>query len=268
MPYAEVGGGRRIFYLRRGAGEPLLLVQGMSGHHQFWGEEFLRRLERDYEVVVYDHRGIGTSDRADEPFSIADLADDAAGLITELGWPSAHVFGISLGGMITQELLLRHPALVRTATIGCSWAGGPTGVMPSTSHEVVAAIASRDLERVLRVGYAANLSAGYRADPAHFETYRAAALAVRVPSAVVGMQFRAALAHDTADRLPSVTAPTLVLHGTADEGIVAANGERIAALVPGARLVLFDGVGHLFWYEEPDRTVELLRELTTAGRPA
>ncbi|HWN33640.1 MAG TPA: alpha/beta fold hydrolase [Pseudonocardia sp.] len=263
MPYAEVGG-RQIFYLRRGTGEPLLLVQGMSGHHQFWGEAFLRRLERDYEVVVYDHRGIGTSDRAEQPFSIADLADDAAGLITELGWPSAHVFGISLGGMITQELLLRHPALVRTATIGCSWAGGPTGVMPQTSHEIVDAIASRDVERVLRVGYAANLSASYRADPAHFEAYRAAALAVRVPSAVVGMQFQAALAHDTADRLTGVTAPTLVLHGTADEGILAANGERIAALIPGARLVLFDGVGHLFWLEEPDRTVELLRELTNS----
>jgi len=69
MPFAEVGG-RRLFYLRRGTGEPLLLVQGMSGHHQFWGESFLRRLERDYDVVVYDHRGIGTSDRADEPFSI------------------------------------------------------------------------------------------------------------------------------------------------------------------------------------------------------
>jgi pimeloyl-ACP methyl ester carboxylesterase len=266
MPLAEVAG-RHLFYLRRGAGEPLLLVQGMSGHHQFWGESFLRRLERDYEVVVYDHRGIGTSDRADERFSIADLADDAAGLITELGWPSAHVFGISLGGMIIQELLLRHPELVRTATIGCSWAGGPTGVMPRTSHEVVAAIASRDVERVLQVGYAANLSARYRADPAHFEAYRTAALAVRVPSAVVGLQFQAALAHDTADRLPSVTAPTLVVHGTADEGIASANSERIAALIPGARLVLFDGVGHLFWFEEPDRTVGLLLELTgAAGR--
>ena len=266
MTYAEVGGGRRLFYRLGGSGEPLLLVQGMSGHHRFWGEAFLRRLERDYEVAVYDHRGIGTSDRAEEPFTIADLADDAAGLINALGWPSAHVFGISLGGMITQELLMRHPALVRTATIGCSWAGGPTGVMPQTSHEIVAAIASRDVERVLRVGYAANLSARYRADPANFAAYREAALAVRVPSAVVGIQFQAALAHDTADRLPTITTPTLVLHGTADEGIVSANSERIAALIPGARLVLFDGVGHLFWFEEPDRTVELLGELTKAGQ--
>jgi pimeloyl-ACP methyl ester carboxylesterase len=168
--------------------------------------------------------------------------------------------------MITQELLLRHPALVRTATIGCSWAGGPTGVMPQTSHEIVAAIASRDVERVLRVGYAANLSARYRAHPARFAAYREAALAVRVPSPVVGMQFQAALAHDTADRLPTITTPTLVLHGTADEGIVSANSERIAALIPGARLVLFDGVGHLFWFEEPDRTVELLGELTKADQ--
>jgi len=78
----------------------------------------------------------------------------------------------------------------------------------------------------------------------------------------VAMQFQAALAHDTAARLPGIGTPTLVLHGTADEGLPSVNGEQIAALVPGAHLHLFDGVGHLFWWEEPERTVELLRAHT------
>lgn len=125
--HAEVGG-RRIGYVRRGHGAPLLLlIQGMAGHHRFWGEWFLRMLEPHFDLVAYDHRGIGGGDRADEPFGTADLADDAAGLIRALGWRDAHVLGISLGGMTAQELVLRHPGLVRTVAIGCSWAGGPDG---------------------------------------------------------------------------------------------------------------------------------------------
>lgn len=259
MPHAHTNG-QRLHYRRSGRGEPLLLVQGMSGHHRFWGESFLAMLETDYDVVAYDHRGIGTSSRAGDPFSIADLADDAAGLLDAIGWSGAHVFGISLGGMIGQELVLRHPERVRTLTLGCTWAGGPEGVIGEASHEIVAAIGAREVERALTTGYEANLSPRYRADPARFATYRECALAVRVPAPVVQMQFRAALAHDTAGRLPGVRTPTLVLHGTGDVGIPAVNGERIAALVPGARLHLFDGAGHLFWWEEPETTAALLRE--------
>jgi len=161
--------------------------------------------------------------------------------------------------MITQELLLRHPALVRTATIGCSWAGGPTGVMPQTSHEIVDAIASRDVERVLRVGYAATCSASYRADPAHSRPTgrRRWRCGCRRGGR---MQFQPR-SRTTRRRLAGVTAPTLVLHGTADEGISrpTASGSRADSGRPAGPV---RRVGHLFWLEEPDRTVELLRELT------
>jgi 3-oxoadipate enol-lactonase len=251
-------GGRRLSYIRRGQGEPLLLVQGMSGHHDFWGDWFLELLEPHFDLVAFDNRGIATSDRADEPFSIADLADDAAGVIRGLGWDNAHVFGISLGGMIVQELTLRHPGLVRTLAIGCSWAGGPDGVIAEVSEGMVAAMATRNVEHALRVGFAGNVSESFAADPAHFETYSRLALAQKVPVPVVRMQFAAALRHNTVDRLPTIAAPTLVLHGTADAGIPSLNGEQLASRIPGARLELFDGVGHLFWWEEPERTAELL----------
>jgi 3-oxoadipate enol-lactonase len=259
--------GRRVSYLRRGAGEPLLLLQGMGGHHQFWTEPFLELLEPHFDVVAPDHRGIGASDRADRPFSIADLADDAAGLVAELGWSDAHVFGISLGGMVAQELVLRHPGAVRTLTIGCSTAGGSAGIDPEVPRRVVAAMATRNAELALRVSFEANLSPAYAADPGHFDAFKATSLAVKVPSVVAGMQFQAALAHDTRDRLPTVSAPTLVLHGTADEMLGSAQGELIAGLVPGARLELFDGVGHLFWWEQPERAAALLREHATGATP-
>jgi pimeloyl-ACP methyl ester carboxylesterase len=266
MPHIEVDG-RRIFYVRRGTGEPLLLIHGMGGHHLSWGERFLGPLARDSDVVTFDHRGIGRSDRADEPFTVADLADDAAGLLAGIGWPAAHVFGVAVGGMVAQELALRHPELVRTMTIGASSAGGRDGEVPATVHRMMDAIATRNVDHGLRTTFEATLSPRFTADPANFDTYRRLTLAERAPVPVVQRQYRAGRAHDTTTRLSAVTAATLVLHGTADAIIAPANGKRVARLIPGARLELLDGAGHLFWWEQPDRTVTLLRDHITGGHP-
>lgn len=169
--------------------------------------------------------------------------------------------------MVVQELALHHPALVRTLTIGCSWAGGPDAQLSETAHRIVAAIATRDPDHALRTSFEANFSPAYGPQPGRFEHFARLALTVRVPARVVQRQLDAALRHDTVNRLPGITAPTLVLHGTADAGMDQHHGERIAALIPSARLELFDGVGHLFWWEDPDRTVRLLHEHTgAAGR--
>ena len=88
------------------------------------GRAVPRGLARDFEVTVYDHRGVGKSSRAEPGYSIADLADDAAALLDELGLESTHVLGISMGGMVAQELALRHPSSVRTLTLGCTYSGG------------------------------------------------------------------------------------------------------------------------------------------------
>src|SRR5689334_3317438 len=96
--------GFELFHQRRGSGEPLLLIQGMSGTHLSWGEPFVQDLERSFDVIAYDHRGIGRSSPVTDPFTIGDLAEDAAGLLDALGLESAHVLGISMGGMIAQEL--------------------------------------------------------------------------------------------------------------------------------------------------------------------
>ncbi len=256
MEFAEVDG-RRFAYIRRGQGEPLLLIQGMGAHHQFWGEDLLSALEQHYDIVAFDHRGIGESAWAAEPFSTADLAADAAGIIKAVGWRDAHVFGISLGGMVAQELTIGFPGLVRTLTIGGSWAGGPDGVMSETALRVVTAMATKDIGHSLRTGYEANFSAGFTG---HFDRYAATALAVRVPVKVVQLQWEAGNNHDTSARLPTITAPALVIHGTADAMLPVANGRHIAGLIPGARLELLPDVGHLFWWEDPARVASLLLE--------
>lgn len=250
-------GGRRLAYVRQGAGQPLLLIQGMAVHHRMWGDGFVADLARHFDVIAYDHQGIGTSDRADDSFTTtADLAADAAGLVTALGLGPVHVFGVSLGGMVAQELAIRHPELARTLTIGCSWAGG---VMSETAGRIVAAIATKDLDHSLRTSYEANLSQRFATNRAVYERYVTLTLAVKVPVPVVLTQFEASKRHDTRTRLAAITAPTLVIHGTEDAMLPVANGKLIANLIPGARLELLPDAGHLFWWEEPDRTVDLLR---------
>jgi 3-oxoadipate enol-lactonase len=261
MPYAELGS-RRLHYVRRGSGAPLLLIQGMAGHHQLWGEPLLTRLTGDYDVVAYDHRGIGESTDVPGEFTIRDLADDAVALLDVLDWPSAHVMGISLGGMVAQELALTRRNRVRTLTVGCSYAGGAGSTLEAPGPmSMFEAMNTGDIEIAIRAAYAANLSPTYRADESHYEPFMAAALAVRVPTAIVRRQAQAAFTHDTSARLPELDIPTLVLHGTADQMLLPSNGEQIARLIPGAHLRLFSDVGHLFWWERTDETVQLMRNV-------
>lgn len=263
---------RSLFYRRTGEGEPLLLIQGLSGTHASWGPEFLDALGPGLELISYDHRGIGDSGAIDGPFTIPDLARDASELLDALGLESAHVLGISMGGMIAQELALAHPERVRTLTLGCTYPGGPQSRITdqATVQRLLAGFASGDAEVILRTSFEVNVSPAYAARPGTWEQFREIALSVPSPIPVIFEQLRATAAHDASDRLASLTAPTLVIHGDADQMLDVVNGELIARLVPGARLELLPGVGHLFWVEEPGRSAELVRghALAAAATPA
>ncbi len=257
----------RLHHVRRGGGEPLLLIQGMSGTHVSWGEPFLGLLEADFDLVAYDHRGIGFSPDANGAFSIRDLAQDAVALLDELGWERAHVAGISMGGMVAQELAIAHGERIRTLTLGCTYAGGPTGALaaPETLRELSEAMMSGDRERALRATYAVNLSDGFSADEANFAAFREMALEVPARLRTILLQMQAIAGHDTSARLASIDRPTLVIHGTADRMLPASNGAAIAAAIPGARLELLQGAGHMFWWERPERSATLVREHALAG---
>jgi pimeloyl-ACP methyl ester carboxylesterase len=264
MPNAAFDG-ISLYYERRGAGEPVLLIQGMSGTHLAWGEPFLGALGDDLDVVAYNHRGVGESSPQEAPFTIAELADDADGLLGALGWESAHVVGISMGGMVAQELALRHPERIRTLTLGCTYPGGAEGRLadPALIQELAGALLSGDRELALRTGFAANLSAAHVADEANWAPFHAMATALPVPVPLIMLQMQSVMGHDTSARLGSIEAPTLVIHGTEDRMLPVRNGEVIARLIPDARLEVLDGVGHMFWWEQPERSAALVRSHVT-----
>ena len=212
-------------------------------------------------MISYDHRGVGSSSRLEGPITIAELAADAAGLIRALELDSVHVLGISMGGMVAQELVLAEPELVRTVTLGCTYCGGPES---SYGTDVArAAVRGDELGRphAWPCGPPSRSTCRRRPPPtpscgiATRRSPPSGAVAV----AVILAQAAACAQHDTHDRLPGVETPTLVIHGTADELIPVDNGRLIASLIPGAGLEIFDGVGHLFFWEEPVAAAELVR---------
>jgi pimeloyl-ACP methyl ester carboxylesterase len=260
MPSVEVSG-TELHYLREGGGEPMLLIQGMSATHLAWGEPFLAPLRESFDCIVFDNRGMGLSGRAETPFTIADLAGDALGLLDALEVESAHVVGISMGGMIAQELTLAHPDRVRTLTLGATYCGGPNGRLmdPEDLQRLGAAMAAGDRGRVRRVMWEVNLSPGFREDDSRFAAFEEMATALPAPGPVILQQMRACGAHDTSKRLSRISTPTLVVHGTEDRLLPVANGQEIAALIP-TRLELLEGVGHMFWWEQPERSAELVQD--------
>jgi len=260
MPKVDVAG-TELYYERSGAGEPMLLIQGMSATHLTWGRPFLAALEPHFECVVYDHRGMGRSGRALLPFTIADLAADALALLDALEIESAHVVGISMGGMTAQELALAQPERVRTLTLGATYCGGPEGSLmaPEDVQLLGAAMQSGDPERVRRAMWEINLSPAFREDDHRYDAFLAMANALPAPRAVVMEQMRACAAHDTSERLGRLSVPTLVVHGEADRLLRVENGKQIAALL-SVKPTLLEGVGHMFWWEQPERSAELIRE--------
>jgi pimeloyl-ACP methyl ester carboxylesterase len=265
MPSVDAGG-TELYYERSGEGEPLLLIQGMSATHLAWGRPFLSRLESSFDCIVFDNRGMGRSGRAELPFDVADMAGDAAALLDALGIETAHVVGISMGGAIAQELALAHPERIRTLTLGATFCGGPDASLmaPEDLQMLGVAYASGEPEQVFRAMYEINISPTHRAEDSNFGPFRDMGGALPAPRPVVMQQMRACAEHDTCDRLGRIDLPTLVIHGTADRLIGFANGETVARQI-GARLEPLEEVGHMFWWEQPERSAELIREHALAA---
>ena len=256
LEYADTPAGS-LAYVRSGQGEPLLLIMGVAGHHRVWSDPFIERLSERFDVVAYDHRGIGRSVRADGAFTISELTADAAAVLDHLGWDSAHVMGHSMGGTIAQELALGHPDRVRTLTLASTW-GGPGETWGPGITALAAAGNGGDPESVVRGTFAANVSPAFANAPGEFERFFETIAAFRIPGPVVTMQMQAVAVHDALERLRGLQTKTLVIHGTADEIIVRSAGERLAVQIPGAELELLDGVGHLVNWEQPERTADLI----------
>jgi 3-oxoadipate enol-lactonase len=261
VPHIPVPG-TELHYERAGQGEPLLLIQGMSANRLAWGPPFFDLVENSFECISFDNRGTGLSSPATEPFSIAEMAMDAVDLLDALEIQSAHVFGVSMGGMIAQELALGHPERIRTLTLGCTYCGGPGSRLmdPDDFHPLVEALAACDEQLGLRLMWEMNLSPGFRAVKGRHAEFSALSEARPIRQPTIALQLQAIGNHDTSERLYEISAPTLIVHGTDDRILPVENALLLSLGIPSARLELLDGMAHMFWWEDPARAVELLRD--------
>ena len=247
--FAQSRDGVRIHYEIRGQGQPLALIFGYAGSSRGWGEPFLKLLESRFQTIVIDNRGTGQSDKPDAPYTIEMFADDAAGVLDKLDIPRAHIFGVSMGGMIAQEFALRHPKRTATLTLGCTTAGGKHSVPPPPESLKILTAPREGVspEDVIRRGWPLGHTLMYIAENrAVLEATIPRLLKHPTPPFALQRQLEATYTLQTFERLPQIKAPTLVVTGAEDVLIPAKNSEILAAQIPGAKLHIIPGVGHAF----------------------
>lgn len=271
MPFIQLGD-HPFYHERRGAGPRLLFIGGTAGDLRRPETWFFGPLPRHFEVLAYDQRGMGQSWKGSEgqSFTMADYGDDAARLMDALGWADALVVGVSFGGMVAQELVLRHPAKVKKLVLCCTASGGAGGAsypfhaMPAMSLEEKGAlkVALNDVRHD---------AAWAKAHPAEYRMLHG--LAVSDPFAAepghaegAARQLAARARHDSWDRLPSIACPVLVLGGRHDGIATPDVVTALAGRIPGARLEFFEG-GHIFMLEDKAAFAAMIEFLSAPSGP-
>jgi pimeloyl-ACP methyl ester carboxylesterase len=260
MPYVRSGGARIYYEVGGRAGPPLVMIRGFASSIRSWNGVD-HDLASDHLTVVFDNRGIGRSSSPSGTYSVAGMADDVIAVLDDAGLDSAHVMGTSLGGMIAQELALRCPQRVRSLTLAATTPGKKRG-MALRPKSVLAIAAGVLLPAPLRsrLTALATLSADARRSHPALVEYRTGVLR-KNPTPLAGLvgQAFAIFGHRAVDRLAAISIPTLVIHGDADNLIDHQNAERLAELIPRARLESWRGVGHDLATEAPSRLAESVR---------
>ena len=265
MPHIRAGD-INIYYEIAGAGQKLLFINGTGADLRFKPNAFDGPLGKNFQVLGYDQRGLGRTDKPDHPYSMAQYADDAAALMDALGWERAHVMGVSFGGMVAQHLVLRHPEKVARLVLACTSAGG-TGGASYPLHE----LGGMDIEA--RARYMISIS-----DTRHDAQWQAAhadafgvMIAQQLASAAIGSddpgkpmgarrQLEARMDHDTFSRLGDIKSPTLLCAGKYDGIAPLANMQAMQQKIPDAGLEVFEG-GHLFLLQDKRAYAQIVQFL-------
>jgi len=247
MPSYARPDGCRLYYELHGTGDgsPLLLLEGRGGDIPGWRRN-LPHLAARRSVIAYDFRGNGRSDKPHGKVSIHTFVEDTVGLLDHLEVPSAHVYGQSFGGMVGIELALAHRERVRSLVLAATHAGphraskvGPSGKVPKDRPYL--ALYSEAFAREHPDHVAEDILVGSQ-NPQPLHAGR--------------RQWQAVESWDAWDRLADLRAPTLVLHGTEDRLVAVENARRMAEAIPGARLALLEGAGHVYHSEQPEAADE------------
>ena len=260
--------GCKIYWEEEGRGDPILLIMGLGYPAIAW---YRTRpvLVKQFRTILFDNRGVGRSEMPPGPYPIPLMASDALAVLDAAGIETAHVFGISMGGMIAQEFALQYPSRVRSLILGCTAAGGPMAVRAEAeATQMLLARGSMTREE------AARAAIPFIYDPGTAQNLIEEDMEMRRPwfphPDAYNAQLQGILAWEAYSRLSNISAPTLVLHGESDRLVRAGNGKLIAEKIPGAKLVMIPHASHIFSTDQPEAAhqaiLQFLRKAVTAAR--
>lgn len=254
MPHSA-GTPKIQYQLAGSAGPRVLLVMGLGMGGALW-EPQVRELCTDHQVATFDHRGIGQSDAPDGPFTIKDLAADALRVADALGWQTFHLVGISMGGMVAQEMVLAEPKRIHTLTLIATHPGGPTGILPRARGALWLLLSARG-STSFRIRALRNLlyprDFVRKADGEALRERLVAQLTQSHSPRTTLLQILAVARHDTRLRLRSVTVPTLVVQPARDILVRPKHSAVLAKRIPGATLHAYLESGHGIAFQEAVR---------------
>ena len=252
MPFVKAGD-IDIYYERAGTGPRLLFISGSGADLRMKPNQMDGPFPKAFDILSYDQRGLGQTSKPDVPYTMADYADDAAALMDALGWSSARVIGVSFGGMVAQEFVLRHPAKVERLVLACTSPGGAGGAsFPFHAFEHLNREAMA--RHMIPISDTRRDAAWQKANPEMYEQFVAFAAAdpyADEPGRAMGYhrQLEARSHHDTYDRLAQIGCPTMIAAGRFDGIALPDAQEKMAARIKGSRLRFYDG-GHMFMLQD------------------
>ena len=245
-----------ICWEERGDGAPLLLIQGLGYGRWSW-DPVVPALAERYRVLWFDNRGIGDSDKPEGPYTAQLMAADALQVLDEAGIGRAHILGASLGGMIAQEVAAGSPERVDKLILCCTTPGGAATVpMPAVTVQLFTVAATLAPEVALR-RFVENALAGDASAELIQELFDRRSANPPDPA---GWQAQAAAGLGFTGVADPITAPTLIVTGTEDNVVDPRNSDVLAERIPGAELQRIENTGHLFFWEQPDAFVRIIRE--------
>ena len=253
--------GVKIAYETRGAGDPLVLVHGLAYDRAGWGR-FPDLLAEHFSVVLVDNRGVGESDAPPGPYSVAEMAADVRAVLDDCGLETTHVFGVSLGGYIAQELTLSAPERVEKLVLCSTAVGGPKAhPMPLATQAVFAKYPTMEREAALRMFVENSLGErGVRDLPDLVEEIYAYRLEHAPSTEAWIAQATAGATFADDDRIGSIDKSTLVVHGGADVVVDPRNAELLGELIPRARVEIVPDRGHMLVWEDSDAVAKPMIE--------
>ncbi|MDH5266946.1 MAG: alpha/beta hydrolase [Candidatus Bathyarchaeota archaeon] len=252
----------QVYYDVKGEGFPLVMIMGLSANADWWyiDPHWIQELSEKFKLVMFDNRGAGRTDVSDRRYAIKLFADDTAGLLDALGISKADVFGISMGGMIAQELVLNYPEKVEKLVLCSTYCGGTKSVLPSPKVlEILTADRSMlSPEEIARMSIPLFFRDDFiKKNPNVVEHAIQQMLKAPISNEAFTRQLNALMEFDTYDRLSGIKGPTLILHGKQDVLVPPENGSILAEAIPNAEVVYLKNSAHGL-VEETEKVIPVL----------